>query len=1047
MPDTQTEEIAVYPTLVVGVGGTGCKIAKRLKRTLQAEGRSALNIKFIGMDTDIAEVNAHNEAESPLDRFFALGGKPIHFDPKDHTNASLMSWLPTNEKGNLLVDAGRLGAGQGAGGHRLVGRFAFNYFMPDQLLSLQQTIDQLLNLGNNPLDNPQYRYLPGLAVYVVGSFVGGTGSGCFLDALATLHMLTERTLADRERFFSGYFLLPSVFQYRAIGSQPLDHQATAYSCIKDTDLLLSTDDAELLRFSYYNESRPYELKRRLLDSCYLVDRYSGCGALLRDEDVYDFVATHLYASLGTPFGAASRSVANNSHKTDITDPNGGRCSYSAFGLVGLDYSPKLLRRYCAARLGVDTIDLLTGSDMPQAEAEADATSFLSQLGLSGGRGSGAANVILSGVGGAYIKKPEAMEDERSADLYSGLTQGLQEFERALSGGSLSAELQKNFGENLTTAPDTLTKREALPGAPTPVEPQMWRYQSMTHIEATVRERGLRAGKRVAEALSVQLEQSYADFEAGMGDVRANVQTAQAAFNDALAGVHALTPAVQIFRPALAREAKRDAVRARNGLIQSRLRAEACELARRVFNDDTLGVKRLVSSLSGQIQQVQETLETIRRTLQKRAASLEAGSHEGAEMVGAPDRSVLLYDVIPGRDFARRYTAYSDRRQQLRDLALDQHSALRLLESIRSDNKAEVLAARLSAQAGTLFPELDNQHILEVLTEGTTDPNERQEAIKQYLRRVVPNLSTNIPVINRPGQARTYDYCVVLYPRSGDDALDRAFEQVAEEVVREAQAVVQIVPTEGPNNRIILTYMQHGIPLNAKAFGQLERWRDAYEDLLPGNPYLEVDKRWREYPGPGQRRTGSLRQQIWTLGVAYGLIAKKGEFFYANIAPALQRQDPSGVTEREQNEVDLTKIAETIRSSPDPLQWFAVITQGPSDAQTVPVHNGSKLGAKARRDKRDLIGQGRAVAMQSFLNNVGEDYQDVADGISAIIESYAEERGRSNVRQELTWYRDALDAARTSGDLEAQLQTEINQINALLETLERDGEFGLLTGHA
>ena len=110
--------------------------------------------------------------EAPLDRFFALGGKPVHFDPQDRTNAPLLSWLPTSETGDLLVGAGSLGAGQGAGGHRLVGRFGYNYFMPDQFLSLQQTLDQLLNLGNNPLDNRQYRYLPGLAVYLVGSFVG-----------------------------------------------------------------------------------------------------------------------------------------------------------------------------------------------------------------------------------------------------------------------------------------------------------------------------------------------------------------------------------------------------------------------------------------------------------------------------------------------------------------------------------------------------------------------------------------------------------------------------------------------------------------------------------------------------------------------------------------------------------------------------------------------------------------------------------------------------------------------------------------------------------
>ena len=576
---------------------------------------------------------------------------------------------------------------------------------------------------------------------------------------------------------------------------------------------------------------------------------------------------------------------------------------------------------------------------------------------------------------------------------------------------------------------------------------MWRYQLTTRVEAEIRERGLRAGKRVAEALAAQLEQSYSDFEAGMGDVRANVQTAQAAFSDALAAVHALTPAVQLFRPQVAREAKHDAVRARNGLIQARLRAEACELGRRVFNDDTLGVKRLVSGLVLQIQQVLETLETVRRTLEKRAGSLESGSHEGADMVGAPDRSVLLYDVIPGRDFPARYAAYSDRRQQMRALALGEHSALRLLEPVREDNKAEAMAARLSQQAGTLFPELDDQHILEVLAEGAAEPHARQERIKDSLRRVLPNLSTNIPIINRPGQARTYDYAVVLYPRSGDDALDAAFQQAAEEAVREAELVANLVPTAGPNNRIVITYMQHGIPLNARSFGQLERWRDAYEDLRPRNPYLDVDKRWSKHSGPGQRQRGDRREQIWTLGVAYGLLAKQGDFFYANIASALQRFDKSGATEREQHEVDLTKTAAAIHASKDPLGWFALITHGPSAMDTIPVHEGGALGGKSRRDARDRIGQGRAAAMQAFLNDDGEDYADVADAIAAILEAYAEERGRANVRRELTWYRDALEAAPKSSDLDAQYQTEVNQLNALVETLDRDGAFGLLTGKA
>lgn len=1052
MPDTDV--ISVYPTLVVGVGGTGCKIVKRLKRTLHAEGASTMNVRFVGMDADLSEGIARSEAELPLDRFVTLGGKPIHFDPEDKTNAPMLDWLPVNDAGKLKVGASKLSDGQGCKGHRLVGRFAYNYFAPDQFISLQETVDELLSLGRNPLDyrwgEVRYRYQPGLAVYVIGSLVGGTGSGSFIDALATLHMLTEQAAGEQSRFFSGLFLLPSVFQYRAIGSQGYNHLATAYSCLKDLDLLLTTEDPELKKFSFYGRAKPYALKSRILDTCYLVDRYSGAGALMRDEDVYDFVATQMYATIGTPFGAASNSVQNNSHKTGIVDAGGGLCSYSAFGLVGMDYSQTLLRRYCAARLGVDAVDQLLGEDIPQAEAERDAATFLNQLGLSGGRNSRVISLLSGEAGRTYVKKPESMEDERTVDLYAGLSQGLQEFERALEGGGIQAELQKNYRENLSATPAAGTAREAEPGAVQPVEPQMWRHRTITHVEETIRRSGLRAGKRVAEALRAQLEQSYTDLEVSLADARGNVGTAQGTLNDALAAVHSLTPAVQIFRKALAQKAKRDAVLARNGLILARVRTTAGEMARRVFNDDADGLLPLLAQLIAQTQQVVETVGTARDTLSKRARGIEFGSQEGAGLVGAPDRSVLIYDVLEGRSYPLIYGALSDRRKQLLDQVTGGHSALRLLEGISRDNKAEALVERIAEDADSQMAELHGRHILDVLTEGAQNPEERGAKLQAFLRDVSERLETHAPVVNRPGEARTYDYCIVVYPQHPDPALDAAFRQAADAAVRETtHATVQVVPTGGANYRIFIAYLRHGIPLNFEAFPKLEEWMAAYEDLAGRDPYLIVDKRWRKYPGPGQREVGGTREKLWALGVAYGLIAKQGENFYANFAPSLLHHDRQAESERDQYEVDLVEIGNRLEDGLPPEAWFAHITQKPSAAKTIPAHfafpAAAKPGAKAKneREARDRIGAGRAAAMHAFLHDEGEDFQDVADGIAAVMGAYAEQRGLAQTRAELTWYRDMLQDEKGKGDLKEQYEQEINRLNELLETLAGEGSFGTL----
>ena len=58
-----------------------------------------------------------------------------------------------------------------------------------------------------------------------------------------------------------------------------------------------------------------------------------------------------------------------------------------------------------------------------------------------------------------------------------------------------------------------------------------------------------------------------------------------------------------------------------------------------------------------------------------------------------------------------------------------------------------------------------------------------------------------------------------------------------------------------------------------------------------------------------------------LGIAYGLIAKHGDFFYTNFKPSLVRFDPEQEVAREQYEVDRARVLEAIHNCADPLTWF------------------------------------------------------------------------------------------------------------------------------
>jgi hypothetical protein len=146
-------------------------------------------------------------------------------------------------------------------------------------------------------------------------------------------------------------------------------------------------------------------------------------------------------------------------------------------------------------------------------------------------------------------------------------------------------------------------------------------------------------------------------------------------------------------------------------------------------------------------------------------------------------------------------------------------------------------------------------------------------------------------------------------------------------------------------------------------------------------------------------------------------------------------------------VDLAKVQGAIEASRNPVDWFQHVTHGPSGAPTIPAKFGPGLGTKEDRDERDRIGQGRENAMRAFVENQGEDYADVANAIAAVMLAYAEEQGRAQIREELTWYRSVLDEERSrSTALEAQCQREIDLIDELLASLNEEGHFDLPVGH-
>ncbi len=477
-----------------------------------------------------------------------------------------------------------------------------------------------------------------------------------------------------------------------------------------------------------------------------------------------------------------------------------------------------------------------------------------------------------------------------------------------------------------------------------------------------------------------------------------------------------------------------------------LRRAATELATQVFSDPQQGLLALSAERLERIATLVEKLQAARAALDAQAASIARGGDDQNGGVSAPDRSCLLYDVIPPNEFTLIYGQQPDHTRELVEKLLRDRSPLDLLASSPAEAApAESLAEHLSDAARSFFPQLAEQHILDVLLQGARSGQNLTDVIKERLTQALGQLGTFAPVRGRVGQGATYDYCVVSYPWHGDREVRQALESAADRAIRESnpRAGVSISHFSKPTNRIFFTYMQHGFALNDQAFAGLDAWRSSFERLSRLNPFMEVDKRWRKHAGPGQKARGETRATLFALGAAYGLIARRGDYFYSNFHPSLLRRDPDRAGSREEYDVDAARVAEAINASGSPIEWFAHVTRGPSDIQTIPQMRGAGLGKGKEHSAEDRIGQGRAAALEAFVTDQGEDYADVANAIALVLNAYVEAHGHAEVMKELDDYIAALREEKTgSAEKRTQIQHEIDLLTGVRDTLKSEKRLDL-----
>ena len=404
--DDSSPEKKLKATLFIGIGGTGMEIMMRVRRRLlQSNWGSAGDkrridsltdfplAKFLHIDLDAGATkdSDHTNVDTdPLAELVTFQQDERIFEKLDHTKyladegmlaryPHIKFWLPK-------ADLSKFDLSHGAGQVRAISRL----FFFDQFDTISQKIkDKLGTLAIDAVDTAKldkfgFDKTEAFRIVILGSFAGGTGSGCFLDMgwLAKAIAATEFT-GGRSCKVEMMYLLPTLFKE----SRTL---ANGYASLLELEaaMTLALTDKYVDHWNPNNEAlSPGAVPP--FDDVFLIDS-KNIGNLGTDEKshIYTMVADVLFEDFASQaWVAAKHSRDSNTHKfklerysPDMDKSHYGDMKlrfskgYSSFGMSVLDTQEALFQEQ--GELNIATAILrqffgigLTDNELNQAQPE------------------------------------------------------------------------------------------------------------------------------------------------------------------------------------------------------------------------------------------------------------------------------------------------------------------------------------------------------------------------------------------------------------------------------------------------------------------------------------------------------------------------------------------------------------------------------------------------------------------------------------------------------------------------------------------------------
>jgi hypothetical protein len=370
----EAQQPTIYPTLVVGLGGTGTNVVRYVKRRFaRTWGGDELDelpsvLQLMAIDTEPL-VNAPGD-EPLYPHEFAFLGKydatRLIQNRANHAQHHYLDWWQYDD-GDLPLGYIHNGAKQ----LRPIGRLSFvrNYpvfktMLQDKLAAMNEHrgIHTAQERGF-PVE-PQFKL-----IYVVSSLCGGTGAGMFLDVA---HCIRHYVKSDAR--IVGIFLMPSVFEHEVRSDlQRRRIQANAYAALRELNHFHTSRGGHGFQGYYPTEQTPIPTTRhRAFNQVFLVERSSVVGRTLTHKANAEQMTAHLIHL--TAFSHLNKRILGLD--VNVTEERSGSdgkyLSYSSFGTSALVLPRTALWRYFVELAIYWTIYFLrSGTGSPVAPGDGD----------------------------------------------------------------------------------------------------------------------------------------------------------------------------------------------------------------------------------------------------------------------------------------------------------------------------------------------------------------------------------------------------------------------------------------------------------------------------------------------------------------------------------------------------------------------------------------------------------------------------------------------------------------------------------------------------